>query len=302
MQVTSAHNIICPIDGSPLIPKNQILKDQIPKDQSLICSQGHNFDIARQGYFNLLVVQHKASRDPGDTKEMVAARRRFLEIGCYEAIANSITNLTEKHLIKLGIKLGSNPANPITILDAGCGEGYYLSWLRTRAENWQHLSGAMIGMDISKWAIQSAAKRDRQITWIVGSNARPPFLPNSIDLIICAFGFPSFDVFHRILKPSGKIIMVDPAFNHLVELRQLIYPELKAAAALPEQIQTPGFNLIDSYNLTFNSKIETSQAVQDLFLMTPHYFRSSPAAKIAIAALQRLEFTVDVSFQVLTKN
>ena len=286
MKVISANNIVCPIDGSQLVPK----------DRSLICAQGHNFDLARQGYFNLLVVQHKASRDPGDTKEMVAARRRFLELGCYEAIANSIANLTEKHLIKLG----SSIHNPVTILDAGCGEGYYLDWLRAKAEGWQLTEAAIIGMDISKWAVQSAAKRDRQITWIVGSNARPPFLPNSIDLIICAFGFPSFDIFHRILKPLGKIIMVDPAPNHLVELRQLIYPELKSKPR-SEPIQAERFDLIDSYNLTFKSKIETSQAVQDLFLMTPHYFRSPPTAKIAIAALQRLEFTVDVSFQVLLK-
>ncbi|AFY73256.1 methylase involved in ubiquinone/menaquinone biosynthesis [Synechococcus sp. PCC 7502] len=289
MKVVTPNNLVCPIDGKELTPRNQ----------SLICSKGHNFDIARQGYFNLLMVQHKASRDPGDTKEMVAARSRFLQTGCYEAIAQTIANLTEKHVSNL------SDLNSITILDAGCGEGYYLNWLLTMAQKWKYPEvGILIGMDISKWAVQSAAKRNREITWIVGSNARPPFSPNSINLILCAFGFPSFDVFRRVLKPLGKIIMVDPAPNHLMELRQLIYPELKSKTSTVQTLPSKGFNgfnLVESYHLTYKAKVENSQAVQDLFLMTPHYFRSPPTAKTTIAALQELEFTVDVNFQVLAK-
>ncbi len=85
MKVVSTQNIACPIDGIALTRH----------DQSLVCPKGHSFDVARQGYLNLLMVQHKASRDPGDTKEMVAARQRFLGTGCYESIANTIANLAE---------------------------------------------------------------------------------------------------------------------------------------------------------------------------------------------------------------
>jgi 23S rRNA (guanine745-N1)-methyltransferase len=284
MQVVSAHNLVCPIDGDALTRQ----------EHNLICPRGHNFDIARQGYLNLLVVQHKASRDPGDTKEMVVARKRFLETGAYDPIANQIANLAEQHL--------SYMATPVTILDAGCGEGYYLSRMLAMSAKWTSPTvGAMIGMDISKSAVQSAAKRDRQITWIVGSNARPPFLPNSINLILCAFGFPSFDIFRRILKPGGKIMLVDPAPNHLIELRQLIYPELKPRTAIAPT-QAAGFDLLSSCNLTFKTAAEQPQVVQDLFLMTPHYFRSPPEAKTTIAALDKLEFTVDVSFFVLVKS
>ncbi len=307
MKVIPARNLVCPIDGKKLTAKSSDKPDDKLADytgdrnsisSSLICGNGHNFDFARQGYLNLLVVQHKASRDPGDTKEMVTARRRFLETGSYEAIATEIANLTEKHLADMAL-----PATiPATILDAGCGEGYYLTWLLEIAKKWMYPQvGVMIGMDISKWAIQAAAKRDRQITWIVGSNARPPFSPSSIDLILCAFGFPSFDIFYDILKPKGKIIMVDPALNHLIELRQLIYPELRQRVSPVQNMQIEGFNLVDSSSLTYKAEVNDRQAVQDLFLMTPHYFRSPPEAKTTIAALQKLEFTVDVSFRTLVK-
>jgi 23S rRNA (guanine745-N1)-methyltransferase len=283
MKVLAANNLVCPIDGS----------DLIQREHSLVCPKGHNFDVSRQGYLNLLVVQHKASRDPGDTKEMVAARSRFLKIGCYEQIANTISNLTAKHL--------SAPATQkVAILDAGCGEGYYLDWMRQMTSTWVQSEGILIGLDISKWAIQSAAKRSREITWIVGSNRRPPIQPGSIDTIVCAFGFPSYEIFRHILKPWGKVILVDPAENHLIEMRQLIYSELKPRVLAPiTSAEAEGFKLVDSYNLTYDSEVCNSESVQDLFAMTPHYFRSPQEGRTAIARLNRLKFTVDVNFRIL---
>ena len=116
MKVIPARNLVCPIDGKELTAKltgkladktdvklADYTGDRNLISSSLICGNGHNFDFARQGYLNLLVVQHKASRDPGDTKEMVTARRRFLETGSYEAIATEIANLTEKHLADMAL-------------------------------------------------------------------------------------------------------------------------------------------------------------------------------------------------------
>jgi 23S rRNA (guanine745-N1)-methyltransferase len=292
MKVLSAHNLVCPIDGFVLSQR----------EHSLICPKGHNFDIARQGYMNLLVVQHKASRDPGDTKEMVAARSRFLRTGCYERIATTLATLTEKHLANLRVK------EPVAILDAGCGEGYYLERMLEISANWQNpAAGILIGLDISKWAIQAAAKRSRAITWIVGSNRRPPIASKSIDLIVCAFGFPSYEIFRRVLKPSGKVILVDPAENHLLEMRQLIYAELKPRtltaspfgmrpAALAE---AEGFEQIEGCNLTYKAEVSKFELLQDLLMMTPHYFRCPPEGKLALAARDRLEFAVDVNFCVL---
>ncbi|MEE3719881.1 methyltransferase domain-containing protein [Tumidithrix elongata RA019] len=283
MKLVFANNLVCPLDGSALTPR----------EQSLTCPKGHNFDKARQGYLNLLVVQHKASRDPGDTKEMVAARTRFLRTGCYEPIANAIADLTEKHLANIPV------SEQVTILDAGCGEGYYLDWIGRKATKWNYSEGVLIGLDISKWAIQSAVKRSRDITWIVGSNRRPPFLAGSIDSIVCAFGFPSFEDFRHVLKPGGKVILVDPGVNHLLEMRQVIYSELRERG-LPAIASTEveGFKLVDRYNLTYQSEVSSSEDIQDLFAMTPHYFRSPQSGKIALAKLHKLSFTVDVNFRI----
>ncbi len=288
MKLLTATNLICPIDGKKLTLHNH----------SLICSNGHNFDQARQGYFNLLVVQNKASLDPGDTKEMVMARRQFLETGCFAGISDSINALVAKHLLTKSQLLSKN--QPFTILDAGCGEGYYLSRITDIQAESVFPDTALIGMDISKWAIRSAAQRHRQINWIVGSNARPPFLANSIDLILCAFGFPSFAVFRQLLKPHGQIIMVDPAPNHLLELRQHIYSELKSRTL--SSADATGFELADLHNLTYFAALDNQESIQNLFRMTPHFFRSPPEAKIAIAALPKLDFTVDVSLRVLIKT
>jgi 23S rRNA (guanine745-N1)-methyltransferase len=226
---------------------------------------------------------------------MVAARTRFLSTGCYEPIASAIADLTEKHLANIPF------SERVTILDAGCGEGYYLDWMGRKAAKWNYPEGVLIGLDISKWAIQSAAKRSREITWIVGSNRRPPFLAESIDTIVCAFGFPSFEDFRLILKPEGKIILIDPGVNHLLEMRQMIYSELRERV-LPaiSSTEVEGFKLVDRYNLSYQSEVSRSEDIQDLFAMTPHYFRSPQSGKNALAKLHKLTFTVDVNFRIFT--
>lgn len=128
------------------------------------CAKGHCFDIASQGYINLLPVQNKRSLDPGDSKEMVAARHRFLSAGHYAPIAAAVARAS----------LSAFPAgNTIACLDAGCGEGYYLRQLAA-AESTHNLS--LLGLDISKWAVLSAAKQDKRTRWVVGSNAHLPVL------------------------------------------------------------------------------------------------------------------------------
>jgi 23S rRNA (guanine745-N1)-methyltransferase len=114
----AAQNFACPIDGTAL--ETGLVT---APGQPWRCVNGHSFDIARDGYCNLLVVQHKASRDPGDTAEMVAARRRVLDSGIYAALAD--------HVAASVSALAGNPRSPapFRIVDAGCGEGYYLARL-----------------------------------------------------------------------------------------------------------------------------------------------------------------------------
>ena len=141
MSVSPFTALACPLDGAPLQRQGG----------SLRCADGHCFDLAAQGYVNLLPVQNKRSLDPGDSKEMVAARRRFLEAGHYQPIADAVAR---------AVLAAAAPGRTLTCLDAGCGEGYYLRQLAAAAGNAHPL--ALLGLDISKWAVQAAAKRDGQ--------------------------------------------------------------------------------------------------------------------------------------------
>lgn len=266
--------LACPLDGGPLAPI----------DNAWRCENGHSFDVARQGYVHLLPVQKKRSRDPGDSKEMVAARQRFLNAGFYGKIADVVSDLSMQALP------GGRTAS---VLDAGCGEGYYL----------RHLAGvagdkrlATIGVDISKWAILAASKQDRHSRWGVGSNANLPVLPESLDLVLCLFGFPVYGEFLRVLRPGGQVLQVDAGADHLRELREIIYPELKpaneAAAAVPA-----GFRSVGSQEIRFDLFLPDGNRIADLLAMTPHFYRASAEGLEKAVALESLAVTVNATLQ-----
>jgi 23S rRNA (guanine745-N1)-methyltransferase len=289
MNITNAFNLACPIDG------NRLEKT----DTQYVCGNGHTFDIARQGYVNLLPVQHKRSKQPGDSKTMVMARTRFLDTGIYRAIASKLTE-TVSALI---IDDKSMHDKDYCILDAGCGEGYYFDAL---SDNLKQEKGTnnltFIGLDISKDAIAQATKRNKNISWVVGTNRQPPVEGESVDIIICLFGFLSAEGFTKALKPGGIIILVDPGLNHLEELREIIYPEVrKQPKKESSQKEISGFSLLSSEPLQFKTKISSNEIINQLLVMTPHFYRASKTGREKACALSELELTVDVIFNVFKK-
>ncbi len=271
MTINAFTALACPLDGAPLVREGM----------SWRCADGHCYDIAGQGYSNLLPVQLKRSRDPGDSKEMVAARRRFLNAGHYQPIADAVARLTLDGL-----------PDRAACLDAGSGEGYYLRRLAAIAEQ-QGQSLAVLGLDISKWAVLVAAKQDKLPTWVVGSNARLPILDGTLDRLLCLFGFPVYTEFARVLRPGGQLIQVDAGPDHLAELRAIIYPTLKAER--PAKVETPaGFQPIASENQRFGFTLHGQEPIADLLAMTPHLFRASAEGKARLAALNELALTADV--------
>ncbi len=254
----------------------------------LKCPNNHSFDVARQGYVNLLPVQHKKSKAPGDSKEMVVARQRFLDGGVYQPIADLLVST---------VKSQAESVDGCAILDAGCGEGYYPSYLMQQLSG-EHVS--LIGLDISKPAIIAAAKRNKAIIWIVGSNRQLPVLPQTLDMIICMFGFPVYDAFKTALKPGGKIVLLESGEDHLIELREVIYPEVRKRP-LPslEKAEQQGFRLIASERLTKNIGEIDRQQLDDLLVMTPHLYRATKEGKEAVAKLNGLNITIDVCVRVL---
>ena len=272
MSITAFHALSCPLDGSPLLPEGSAWR----------CASGHSFDIARQGYTNLLPVQNKRSRDPGDSKAMVAARQRFLNADFYRPLAAAVSYAT---------LTGTVPGTTLSCLDAGCGEGYYLRQLAAASSHAQTL--ALLGVDISKWAVLSAAKQDHQPCWVVGSNANLPVLSGTLDRLLCIFGFPVYAEFMRVLKPDGRLLMVDPGPDHLRELREIIYPSLKPARG-PDTQAPSGFRHLATDSVRYRLDLTTPAQIADLLAMTPHLYRATAEGRARAAALQVLSVTVDV--------
>jgi 23S rRNA (guanine745-N1)-methyltransferase len=259
--------LACPLDGLPL-QKQQ---------NSMVCANGHCFDFDRKGTLNLLPVQFKKSLEPGDSKEMVLARQIFLDSGAYQPVADMLCDL---------VKEFSGPEN--VIVDAGCGEGYYTAQLVP--------FGSVIGLDISKYAIQAAVKRSHDVMWIVGTNKKIPVQDHSVDIVVCLFGFPVWDEFQRVLKPNGVVIMADPGPQHLIELRRNLYPQISEKAAMDKE--SGGFSLRAQRHLLQQIAPPAPEMLSAQIMMTPHNFRALPENKQAAIDAVYTAMTLDVVFSV----
>ena len=236
-------NLICPICGMQLNTEGK----------QYLCPNKHSFDIARQGYVNLLTVQQKHSLNPGDTRQQVLSRREFLEAGHYAPIADTLIETAKT----LGI---TGP-----VLDVGCGEGYYSSRLADA------LNAPLTGLDISKEAVRCAAAKYKGKQWLCATAAHIPVESESVSLLTSLFALTLPEEFHRVLKPGGYYFQVLAAEDHLLGLKSIIYDQLnfKEKNTVPE---LPGFELVRSIPIRFEFTVE-GQQVQNLFSMTPHVFR-----------------------------
>ena len=285
MHVAAAPRLICPHDGTELVRRGQ----------TLACARQHTFDLAREGYVNLLPVQDKASRDPGDSKEMVAARRLFLDTGAYASIATALAD----HVLQ---RIAAHPAGrPFAVLDAGCGEGYYLEALAKRLV--AEPTAAIVhlaGIDVSKWAVRAAAKRGAPqalpVSWAVASNRRPPVLPASTDQIVCLFGFPIWPGFAATQPTGGEVLTIDPGPDHLLELRQIIYPEVRRSEKA-EPSNPDGYHFTAETRVQAKTTLASQTAIAALLSMTPHAHRASAAGRAALARQTSLDITIDVTLR-----
>ena len=240
------------------------------------CPQNHSFDIARQGYVNLLTVQQKHSLNPGDTREPVLSRREFLEAGFYAPIAEALVETAKE----LGIQ-GQ-------ILDVGCGEGYYSSRLADA------LNAPLTGLDISKEAVRCAAAKYKGKQWLCATAAHIPVEEESVNLLTSLFALTLPQEFARVLKKDGYYFQVLAAEDHLLGLKGIIYERLnfKEKNTVPE---LPGFELVKSLPIRFAFTVEGRQ-IQNLFSMTPHVFR---IGKDGAERLRKTEVLTDTASCVL---
>lgn len=245
-------NLICPHCREPLTAV----------ERNWHCINGHSYDQARQGYLNLLLVQHKNSRQPGDTPTMLACRQAFLDAGHYQPVSDEINRLFA----------GLAPA---TLLDMGCGEGYYTQRLVTA------LPGTAIGgLDISKDAVLKACRRSRDVQWLVGSSARLPVADASLDAALCVFSPWSWEECLRCVRLDGHILLVGPHADHLLSLREKLYDSVHPTPELIKQLPT-GLRIVKDQVLRYALDLEPAD-LASLIGMTPHGFRSRPERQQAL--------------------
>ena len=237
--------------------------------KSCRCGRGHSFDVARQGYVNLLPVQQKRSLHPGDTREQVLSRREFLESGAYSPIVEAVKAAAEGH------------AGPI--LDVGCGEGWYAVQVA------DHLGAELTGLDISKEAVRCAAAKYKGHRWLCGTAAHLPIPDDSVGVLMSMFALTMPLEFRRVLKADGIFIQVLAAQDHLMGLKSIIYPEI----LLKEKDSVPvleGFELVSSTPVRFEFTAEGAQ-IGNLLSMTPHFWRISAEGAKRLKETERLTDT-----------
>lgn len=252
-------------------------------EKNYVCPAGHSFDIARQGYVNLLLSSQRPSKAPGDNAEMVADRRAFLEAGHYQPLRDLIAARLD-HLQR------GRPS--FDVLDLGCGEGYYTAAF---AAPQRHL----YALDISKPALALAARRDRSVTWCVGTSRALPFHDGSLDAVLNIFCRPHGAETRRVLRADGTLLLVGPGVDHLRELRAVLYDNVvREESHSIEAIVADGFVPRHSETLDYQFTL-AGAAIGQLARMTPHYWRAPKAGRERLDALATLPLRAQFVLQEL---
>jgi 23S rRNA (guanine745-N1)-methyltransferase len=264
----SQHNApcyICPLCGTSLSLNSSA--------KTYSCQNNHHFDQAKEGYLNLLLVQHKRSGEPGDSKAMMQARREFLEAGYYEPLAQALTMMISAY-------------QPEQLLDLGCGEGYYS---RNIGANSTHKI-QLHGLDIAKFAIAAAAKKQPNARFVVASSSRLPYVDQYFDFLLKVFAPSNHQELLRVLKPSGFLLSVTPGPRHLWQLKEFIYADAQEHAL--DSPVPPGFDLIDTQRISYKIT-PSSQHTLALLQMTPFAWRASESAQLALKNTPELNIETD---------
>ena len=256
----------CPLCKTPLTFSAKVYR----------CAENHSFDLAKEGYVNLLPVQFKHSKEPGDNKAMVNARRAFLEKGYYAPLVKKIIDLYQIY----GLKTGA-------LFDAGCGEGYYTHQHKTN-------DNTVYGIDIAKEAVKKAAKKYKSCHFSVGTLSQLPFKDGLLDWVVSIYAPILENEFIRVMNKQAYLLTVTPASLHLSELKAKIYHEAKEHDTQRDPIKH--LTLVHQENLSYQMHLVSGEDILNLLSMTPFAFKASEDVKLALSTMAN--FTCKADFQI----
>jgi len=225
--------LLCPVRGCGLA--------LVRAERRLFCPRGHSFDVARSGYVNLLQPQERRSKQPGDTAAAIAGRRRLHDSGVTQPLLEAVAEM-----------MAASPGD--MVLDAGCGEGFYLGTIARRTGCMAH------GIDISIPAIDAAARRYPGCEWIVANADRfVPYADCSFSIVMSITARINAREFQRVLRDDGRLLVALPAREDLVGLRGVGRDRVAQAV----DALTTGFRLVNQRCVTATADLDAA-GVQDV--------------------------------------
>jgi 23S rRNA (guanine745-N1)-methyltransferase len=248
---------LCPVRGCHLALTRE--------ERRIVCPKGHSFDVARSGYINLLQPQDRRSKNPGDTADAVAARRRLHDRGVTEPLLRAIAEM---------VAAGAGDV----VLDAGCGDGFYLGSLARQIGFDAH------GVDISIPAVDAAAKRYPECEWVVANADRSlPYGDRSFSIVLSITGRMNAGEFRRVLRDDGRLLVALAAADDLIELRGV------GRDRVDRTVETfaKDFALVDRRQVTTSTDLDAA-AVHDVLLSIYRPMRAQPAEAM------RVTFSLDL--------
>lgn len=271
---------LCPVCQSALVKH--------PPSQGYYCNNKHHFDLAKEGYLNLLPVQNKKSKNPGDSRAMMRARRNFLEAGFYQPMAKAVAQMVDKIKPR---------GDTLRILDMGCGEGYYCRQVQEFSKSDYPLD--LHGIDIAKNAILAGSKKQPDACFIVASTKKMPYTDHYFDLVMRIYAPANDEEIERVVKDKGYLLFVTPGPRHLWQLREFIYKDVKEHTInieLPE-----GFKQIETQTVSYTIQPDQEQRMA-LLQMTPFAWRAKGEKMNNIQRARNLEIETDFILTLAVKS
>ena len=255
-----------------------------------LCPTGHSFDCSSAGYVHLLPANRKHSKQPGDDKEMVAARSAFLEQGHYAPLLEALTGAV--------CEATAGCSSPV-LLDSGCGEGYYTQGM-VQALHQAGQAPQAAGVDLSKFALRRAAKRLPQGEFAVASVYHLPVADGRVDVLTNVFSPLALSEFFRVLRPGGLFCYVVPSAHHLWEMKQVLYEKPYENPVKREDY--PGFVWQEVRPVRYTLSLQDSRDIMALFHMTPYSWKTPREGVARLEQRSALECQIGFDLHLYRKS